>query len=293
MTQQTLNAELKSKMQIRNVKFDFKDIKDPHYIASNIFATHFSNALHVIFPEGEKFFIRSVKNFMKEIDDPKLKKEMIDFMGQEGVHHREHERFWEQLEGMGLRPKGFAKWFKRGANGVEWLFNKTLSKRMANKMLLSMTSGMEHYTALFGNQNLGNSEFMKQFYPKEMFMMILWHSAEELEHKSVTFDVLQQVDDSYWLRISGMTIASTLFYMYALSGMIYFILQDKERDLSNMTTQFRDFVTNFSMRPEGMAGWKLLLDYFKPGFHPDDHDNYHLAEEFFEKYKDYFDKHHH
>ena len=93
MTVQASNIQAKSKMKVRNVKFDFEGINDKHYINKNMFATHFSNALHILFPEGEKFFIRSVKNFMKEIKDPLLKKEMRDFMGQEGVHHREHERF--------------------------------------------------------------------------------------------------------------------------------------------------------------------------------------------------------
>ena len=157
--------------------------------------------------------------------------------------------------------------------------------------MLSVTAGMEHYTALFGHQNLGNIEFMSTTYPKEMMMMILWHSAEELEHKSVAYDVLQQIDDSYFLRIFGMSFASVLFYTFALSGMFYFIAQDDERDFENISVQFSTFLKNFTLRPEGAESWKLLIDYFKPGFHPDDHDNYHLAEDFFEQHKDYFEKH--
>jgi len=285
-----MTSPVTGKMKVRNVKFNFEGIDDQHYIASNIFATHFTNALHVIFPEGEKLFITSVKNFYDEIDDPILKKEMRDFMGQEGIHHREHERFWEKLESMGLKPRGFANVFVRLTKSIEWAHKTFLPERTAKKMLLTMTAGMEHYTALFGNQNLGNSEFLKPFYPKEMYMMIQWHSAEELEHKAVAFDVLQSIDDSYILRIWGMLFASILFYTFSISGMLYFIYQDKDRRLSGIGKQLKAFFTNFFFRPKGAEGWKLLLDYFKPGFHPDDHDNYHLAENFFKEYKDYFEK---
>ncbi len=286
-----MGTETKNRMKVRNVKFDFNDINNTHYISDNIFATHFLNSLHVVFPEGEKMFIRSVKNFYKEIKDPDLKKAVKDFMGQEGIHHREHERFWDKLEEMNLKPMGFVKFFRKtGFDILEKQVFNILPKRTAQKLLLSVTVALEHYTALFGNQALGNEEFHQNTLPKEMFLMMQWHAAEELEHKAVAFNVLQQIDDSYPLRISGMMLASALLYFYAFAGMAYFIKQDKDKDLSNLPKKLKDFVVNFTMKPKDAAGWKLLMDYYKPGFHPDDHDNYHLAEKFFEEYKTYFEE---
>ena len=258
-------------------------------MASNIFASHFTNGLHVIFPEGEKFFIKSMKPFYNEITDPELKLQMRDFMAQEAIHHREHERFWEQLEEMGLKPRKFARFFKKTVDKLEWFAFLTLPKRTAQKLSLSMTTGMEHYTALFGNQGLGNAEFLKQFYPPEMFMLMQWHAAEELEHKSVAFDVYKSIGGSYAMRIWGMICASTLFYTLAFMGMVYFIYQDKSKNLKSLPQKFLDFVVNFSARPKGATGMRLLVDYFRPSFHPDQHDNYHLAEEFFATYEAKFD----
>ena len=161
-------APTNKRMKVRNVKFNFESINDRHYVAGNIFATHFTNALHVLFPEGEKLFITAVRNFYDEIKDQKLHGEMRDFMGQEGIHHREHERFWEQLDEMGLNPRPLARIINRIIRAIEFMHKTFLPDRMANKMLLSMTAGMEHYTALFGNQNLGNAEFLRPFYPQEM-----------------------------------------------------------------------------------------------------------------------------
>lgn len=277
-----------NKMTVRNVKFDFTSIKDTHYLASNIFATHFTNALHVLFPEGEKFFIKSFKPFYDEISNPELKQQMRDFMAQEAIHHREHERFWEQLEEMGLKPRKFAKFFKATADGLERFLFFILPKRTAQKLSLSMTTGMEHYTALFGNQGLGNAEFLEQFYPPEMFMLLQWHAAEELEHKSVAFDVYNSIGGTYVMRIFGMLFASFLFYTLAFMGMVYFIHQDKSKSLKSLPQKFVDFIVNFSARPKGSAGLRLLLDYFRPSFHPDQHDNYHLAEDFFATYDNRF-----
>ena len=284
-------ATSKSKMKVRNVKFDFSDIQNEHYFNNNMFASHFLNSLHVVFPEGEKLFIRSVRYFANEIKDPELKKKINEFVGQEGIHHREHERFWENLEEMGLKPMGFVNFFRKtGFDTLEAGLFRLLPKRTAQKLSLSLTVAAEHYTALFGNQALGNAEFHEQLLPDEMHKLMMWHAAEELEHKAVAFDVLQEVDDSYALRMTGMALASTLLYLYAFAGMFYFISQDKNKTWKGVVKKYLEFGQNYIMKPKGREGWKLLLDYFKPGFHPDDHDNYHMAEEFFEEYKEYFDE---
>lgn len=279
------------KMKVRNVKFDFKHITSNDYIANNVFSTHFTNSLHVLFPIGEKFFIKSVKRYMGVIQDPVLKKEMVDFMGQEGIHFREHERFWEQLEDMGIDAKPLANFVDRVIKFFERVFYFILPTSYADKLSLSITTGMEHYTALFGNQNLGNSEYRQIFFSEEMYMLMLWHSAEELEHKAVAFDVLQKIDKSYFLRISGFLLASAFFYIMGFIGMFYFIWKDKKRNIKKPFKQLKEFGVNFGARPKDAAGLKLLLDYFKKDFHPDDHDNYHLAKDFFEQHKDYFKTH--
>ncbi len=282
-------ATSKSKIKVRNVKFDFSDVKDKHYVSGNIFSTHFLNSLHVVFPEGEKLFIRSVRYFMKDVKNPELKKEMKEFIGQEGIHFREHERFWEKMEDMDLKPMGFVNFFRKTAfDGLEKGVFKILPKRTAQKLSLSLTVALEHYTALFGNQALGNADYHKNHLPEEMHLMMQWHSAEELEHKSVAFDVLKEVDDSYLLRMEGMVLASALLYVYSFAGMFYFIKQDKNKDLKNLPQKFLDFGRNFMMKPSDAQGWRLLLDYLKPNFHPDDHDNYHLADNFFKEHSAYF-----
>lgn len=271
-------------IKVRNVKFNFDKIEDKHYVRKNIFATHFLNSLHVVFPEGEKFFIRSARYFLNEIKDPELKKQVREFVGQEGIHHREHERFWESLEKMGLEPRRFANFLNKTAfDGLEKGLFKILPDRFAKKFSLSITTALEHYTALFGGTALQREE-LKEFLPEEMYLMMQWHAAEELEHKAVCFDILEEVDNSYPLRISGMLVASGMLYFYAFAGMAYFVYMDENKDYKSMMGDLLKFISGFNMMPRNQESWKILFDYFRRDFHPDDHDNYHLAKEFFERY---------
>lgn len=271
-------------IKVRNVKFNFDKIEDKHYVRKNIFATHFLNSLHVVFPEGEKFFIRSARYFLNEIKDTELKKQVREFVGQEGIHHREHERFWESLEKMGLVPRRFANFLNKTAfDGLEKGLFKILPDRFAKKFSLSITTALEHYTALFGGTALQREE-LKEFMPEEMYLMMQWHAAEELEHKAVCFDILEEIDNSYPLRISGMLVASGMLYFYAFAGMAYFVYMDENKDYKSMMGDLLKFISGFNMMPRNQESWKILFDYFRKDFHPDDHDNYHLAKEFFERY---------
>jgi uncharacterized protein len=43
-----------------------------HWHGGNPFVTHFFNALSIMFPEGERFFVGSVRRFEHRVEDPRL-----------------------------------------------------------------------------------------------------------------------------------------------------------------------------------------------------------------------------
>ena len=53
-----------------------------------------------------------------------------------------------------------------------------------------------------------------------MQQLLAWHAAEEIEHKAVAFDVLQQIDPSYALRIAGLVYATVMLGGFWLWGAI-------------------------------------------------------------------------
>src|SRR6185295_15239381 len=93
---------------VRKPNFPFKASAIPNrWFGDNVIATHVTNALNLVFPAGERFFIRSVKRYMSRIDDPKLAAEVRGFFQQEAMHGREHERFFEVLREQGYQIDGF------------------------------------------------------------------------------------------------------------------------------------------------------------------------------------------
>ncbi len=75
-------------------------IKDWH--EQGPFITHFFNALSLLFPQGELFFMDSVRHYRQRIDDPELKQQIQGFIGQEAMHSREHVAYNDLMQAAGL-----------------------------------------------------------------------------------------------------------------------------------------------------------------------------------------------
>lgn len=73
---------------------------------------------------------------------------------------------------------------------------------------LAFTAAAEHYTATLAARVLGDE---MQAIPgdPEVWNLLNWHAIEELEHKSVAFDVYRAVDGPEWIRIAVMAVMYT------------------------------------------------------------------------------------
>ncbi len=278
-------------LKVRNVSFDLSEVPK-HWVLGNPVMTHFVNSMHVVFPEGEKFFIRSVRRFQKDIKDKKLKKNVVAFCGQEGIHAREHEKFWEVLEDHGLEPERFADFLntvafsgKYSAESMIMALNK-VSPRLGDKISLSVTTALEHYTAIFANAAFHEPIFTNDNMAPQMLELLHWHACEEIEHKAVCFDVLNTVDDSYWVRMAGMGIATTMLWGLLGIGQVYFLTKDKDVKWFKLGQESKDFATKLTFGKLGQGLAKNFFRYFRRDFHPNEIDDYYLLEEFF-KDKDY------
>lgn len=275
-----INHSNKPQAKIRKVNFKFEKPFPKHWYNDNPIATHFMNAQHLVFPDGERFFIRSVKAFSNYYkNDPELKKRVDNFIGQEGTHFAEHQKFWDIMIDQQLKPEGFLKHYKKTAwNGAEtWLRNKFTNNNYGNKIALSITVALEHYTAMLAESGILNKDMIVKM-PQEMQDLFMWHAAEEIEHKSIPFDVLKKVDDSYILRISGMAIASIGLWYYLTAGTVYLTRQDQDIKRNEIPKYTFQFLKKFRENT-GNTLSKQFKQYFEKNFHPDQIDNYHLAED--------------
>ena len=98
---------------VRHPDFPFDASIPRHWADGNPVASHIFNALNLTFPEGERFFIRAVNDHVGQIEDSALRKQARGFAGQEAVHGREHERYFDVLRAQGYRIDRFLRHFER------------------------------------------------------------------------------------------------------------------------------------------------------------------------------------
>jgi hypothetical protein len=254
--------------------FDFDAGAIPRWwFMGNPFVTHFSNGLHLVFPEGERFFIRSVKHYLHQIDDdPVLLERVRGFFAQEARHGHEHAESFAMLERQGYDVRRFLDFYENKAL-------PRLEKLFPPAMRLSVTVALEHLTATMGESAL-TEDFLDEAHPV-MQSLLRWHAAEEIEHKSVAFDVFERVDGRLSVRVAGMVIGLAGLLVFWNLGARMLIAQ--ERGISRADRRrFREQAVSFRPGHTRKLLSRAFFDYVRPGFHPDRRDNYHLARNYLE-----------
>ena len=249
-------------LEARNLRFELSQQLANDWLDNDPFKTAFFNALSMTFPAGERFFIESVRHYMGKIQDPKLQKEMSGFFAQEGVHSREHRKYNRVL----CELRGYSQ--EKMEARTEKLVQKG-RKKMSRKAQLAATCGVEHLTAILASKILNG--WMLSDAPRQIRDLWEWHSAEELEHKSVAFDVYTQVGGNYKARKLTLRIFTVHFMLDLLANTFYMLRKDKK--LWKLSTLQSGFNFLFAKRGVFRELRSDYLSYFDPYFHPWDDDN--------------------
>jgi predicted metal-dependent hydrolase len=271
------SAKKKRPIPVRAMGFPFEGNVPRFWLMGSPIATHYSNALNSLFPEGERFFIRSVKYYVDRIqDDPKLLERVKGFFGQEGRHGHEHERWNRILEAQGYEIQSFLEEHARIAYGV-------FEPNVSPSMRLAITAALEHFTASMAANGL-TGELLDHADPI-MAGLLRWHAAEEIEHKSVAYDVFMKVDGRYHVRIAGLFAALAGLLVSWRAATKHLLAQEAKRgtDLAERAewTRRNPVIIAEDRRRAAMFR-RAIRDYLRPDFHPDQKDDYALAKSYLE-----------
>ncbi len=239
-----------------------------HYAADgDLIQSHIAANLSSVFPDGEDFFVRSVRHFRDQITDPELKKQVGGFIGQEAMHGRQHRAFNDRLDELGYPVKRFERLTKKGL---------ALRTRFAPaKSNLAATAALEHFTATLAELLLTSEETRAMFGNDEVRNLFLWHALEESEHKAVAFDVYKAVGGTERMRVWTMKFLRFGFVLGMIVQVIVSMLFD--RATYNPRTVWKS-VRRLRRSPiMDKALWLQLKDYDRPDFHPDDRDTTELV----------------
>lgn len=191
-----------------------------HWLGGSVLATHLANGVNLLFPAGERFFVRSVRHYLDRIaDDPELALAVKGFAGQEGHHARAHEEVFAMLERQGYSVKPFLRVYEAIAYGF-------LERVFPPSMRLATTAAAEHFTAVMAENFL--TMFEGKPIDPTMHRLLVWHACEEIEHRAVAFDVLAKVDGRYAIRMGGLALATATLAGFWIAGTIHLLAQEKD-----------------------------------------------------------------
>lgn len=250
----------------RNLRFGRDEVRGRWWLGGDAVATAWHNALSASFPAGEAFFIETVRRFRDQVP-AELAAQIDQFVKQESHHTREHVAFNRQVTGAGY---DIAAIDKRIADSL-------VQARTTHPVAqLLVTVSLEHFTAIFAHAMLARGGRQFEGASPEARAMWTWHAIEEIEHKGVAFDTYMHITRSL-KPAKRWAIRSLVFFRVSRN-----FIANRVNDALALLAQ--DGITGW--RAKARLWWYLLgtpgvlrqvalpwASYFRPGFHPWDHDD--------------------
>lgn len=267
----TTTSNTQRNIPTRRVSFS-EAVEDlPRHFAQDgdLVVSHVMAALSAVFPDGEEYFVRSVRRFRDQITEPVLKRQMAGFIGQESVHGREHRILNDRLAELGYPTKQ--------AERITEVGLKLRERVLSAKSNLAATAALEHFTATLAELLMTDDEVRASIGHDTVRHLFLWHALEESEHKAVAFDVYRAVGGTERMRVWTMKVLRMVFIVGITAQVVVSLALDRATYRPGvLRTSLGRFRRSGVMRREM---WDRLHDYDERGFHPDDRDTSALIEQ--------------
>jgi uncharacterized protein len=250
---------------VRPMAFDQWVADLPKYFAGDgdVVLSHVLTVLSSTFPEGEKFFVRSVAAVREKLTDPQLLADVEGFIGQEQMHGREHKVLNDRLAEHGYPTRGIDAYVR----GLYWVRERIQS----TKVNLAFTAALEHYTATLAELLLTDEQAREAVGRASARDILTWHALEESEHKAVAFDVYKAVGGGELMRIVVMVLTDLLFISETSIMGVISVLKDRNVRRHPLWT-----LRSLARLPRSpfvsLRALRILAQYHRPGFHPNDRD---------------------
>jgi uncharacterized protein len=257
-------------LQPRDVRFDWSGLP-LRWIPGEPVASHIINVLHLLLPEGERWFVRTFQRALPLITDEVLREDVIGFIGQEVIHAEAHEGVLEYFGEHGLDPAPYIA-------QMEWLFGRILgdgegrTPAQSREQLtehVALVAAIEHFTAFLGHWALNARGLDRAAAHPVMLDLLRWHGAEEVEHRHVAFDLMVHLDPGYARRIRAMVIAGPALWWLWLRGARFLLAADPDLGgTCKLTWRGYAAAARRGLLPSPRATGRSAALYLRRGYHP-------------------------
>lgn len=254
-------------LRAREVRFDWTGMP-PCFIPNEPFASHLLNVLHILLPEGERWFVKVFSEALPMIKDDELREDVIGFIGQEGMHAHAHQLVQDYFTEQGMDNRPYVR-------DIEFMFQRLLGDRKLEGKKkeewlierLALVAAIEHVTAFLGNWVLDTPALDEAGGDPRMLDLLRWHGAEEVEHRAVAYDVYMHVDGRYFRRIRTYAISGVVLLWLFFRGVKHLMKADaavKGRPHFWSLTRTK----RKGMTPGYLDLLRWSLRYFRKSYHP-------------------------
>ncbi|SDD02578.1 metal-dependent hydrolase [Actinokineospora iranica] len=262
-------------LHARDVRFDWSTVP-AHWLPGEPVASHAMNTLHLVLPEGERWFVRVFKQALPHIRDEELRADVLGFIGQEAMHAEAHQGAADHLAAQGLDPAPFVA-------QIEWLFRSLLGDRdltgpAEHQWLLerlSVIAAIEHFTAVLGHWVL-TAPLESAGADPTMLDLLRWHGAEEVEHRSVAFDLYMHLDGRQGRRLRAMVIVGPLLMWMLVRCTRWLLAHDPQRPERPRWRDYRRLARR-GLLPGPRELLPAFWRYLPRSYHPRDEGSTELA----------------
>jgi predicted metal-dependent hydrolase len=257
-------------LKARQVSFTW-DRTPLHWLPDDPFTTHTINVLHLLLPAGERWFVHVYKQVLPRITDERLREDVIGFIGQEAMHSQAHDEVLPHLREQGLDPTPYTA-------QVDWFFEKLLGDRTlppgrAREWWLlervALIAAIEHYTAFLGDWVLNADELDRRGADPTMLDLLRWHGAEEVEHRSVAFELFMHLDGSYRRRARTWATAFTALVFMWQRGTRFFMENDPTPGVGKPSFKAFHEGGKAGVLPSTGSMLRSIPRYLSRGYHPE------------------------
>lgn len=236
---------VRHQLKARRVQFNL-DNTPLHWLPDDPFATHMINGIHLLLPAGELWFCRVYNQALPYVTDAQLRADVEGFIRQEAVHSRVHSKAEHYLIQHGLQTDEIRE-------RAEWLFGHVLGDApfglgfLQNRLLakqwlvirVGLVAAVEHFTGMLGQWAMDNKSWDKA--DPVMADLFRWHLAEEVEHRTVAFDLFEHLCKTqlgfYVSRQALMAIVFPLFLHFLATACRGLAEQDGDHEAQRIARQ--------------------------------------------------------
>lgn len=279
-----MSEQVVSALQVRRVAFDLSS-SPLHWIPDDPLSSHLINGIHLLLPAGELWFCRVYNKALPLVQDAQLRADMEAFIRQEATHAQAHRKGEQWLADQGLDVLGyreridalFHQLLGDAPLGQRWLQRRFLERHWLLARV-GIVAAIEHFTGLLGDWCMNSDSWDKA--DPVVADLFRWHLAEEVEHRSVAFDLFEHLCRTqlgfYVSRQALMAIVFPLFLYFIAEGGRSLARQDpdpKGRRLARQTTvRVLLEIERIGHRNDNVPTFSLILNrtlrWLSPGFHP-------------------------